>query len=69
MEKWRTDPVQGKSLLFSIVDGSIFRGEAGLRPLAKELEGILNMDVDFSKVLKGGKFDNTPQIKLLDCNK
>jgi hypothetical protein len=59
----------GRTLLTSVVEGRIFRNPAGLRPLSREIERILNMEVDFSAVRKGGSFDTQPQIPLLDCNK
>lgn len=42
----------------AIKTGKIQSGEAGLRPLRKNLEKLLGKDVDISVIKKGGEFDN-----------
>jgi hypothetical protein len=37
-------------------------GEAGLRPLRRELEGVLGTEVDISVVARGGAFDGGPYL-------
>ena len=47
-----------KTMQHAIKTGKIQSGEAGLRPLRKNLETLLGKDVDISVVKKGGEFDN-----------
>jgi hypothetical protein len=44
--------------------GKIQAGEAGLRPLRKDLEADLKMEVDISIIRLGGLFDKGPYIPL-----
>lgn len=53
-----------RTMLHAIETGKIQAGEAGLRGLRKQLEGIFNMEVDISIIKKGGSFDNPPYIPL-----
>ena len=47
-----------KTMQNAIKTGKIQSGEAGLRPLRKNLEKLLGKNVDISVVKKGGEFDN-----------
>ncbi len=49
-------------MLHAIKTGKIQSGEAGLRPLRKELEEIFGIEVDISIIKIGGEFDNPPFI-------
>ena len=51
-----------KTMLHAIKTGKIQSGEAGLRPLRKELEEIFGIEVDISIIKIGGEFDNPPFI-------
>jgi RHS repeat-associated protein len=55
---------KGRGMIDAIFRGRIFRREAGLRSVALELERILGIKVDFSKVEIGGLFDKRPFIPL-----
>lgn len=50
------------AMLHAIKTGKIQSGEAGLRPLRKELEEIFGIEVDISIIKIGGEFDNPPFI-------
>ncbi|HTM98934.1 MAG TPA: nucleotidyltransferase domain-containing protein [Pedobacter sp.] len=47
-----------KTMQNAIKTGKIQSGEAGLRSLRKNLEKLLDKDVDISVIKKGGEFDN-----------
>ncbi|KII00506.1 hypothetical protein LP52_01420 [Streptomonospora alba] len=51
-------------MLHAIDTGKIQSGEAGLRPLRKQLEDKLGMKVDISVIQKSGQFDRPPFIKV-----
>ncbi|WP_392563592.1 nucleotidyltransferase domain-containing protein [Orbus wheelerorum] len=53
-----------KTMLHAIDTGKIQAGEAKLSHLRKEIQNILDMDVDISIILDGGKFDNPPYIPI-----
>lgn len=53
-----------RTMQHAIETGKIQAGEAGLRPLRKELEQLLGMEVDISIIRRGGPFDNPPTIPL-----
>jgi len=55
---------KSKTMQNAIDTGKIQSGEAGLRPLRKQLESILHKDVDISIVKKGGPFDQSAAIPL-----
>ncbi len=55
--KWRT-------MQHALETGKIQAGEAKLSGLRRALEEQLGMDVDLSIVLKGGKFDSPPYVKV-----
>lgn len=48
----------------AIETGKIQSGEAKLSGVRKEIENLLGMETDLSIILKGGKFDNPPQIPI-----
>lgn len=54
-----------RTLLHAIDTGKIQAGEARLSPLRRQLEGILNMEVDLSVIRAGGKFDSGAQLPLI----
>lgn len=47
-----------------LVIGKIQAGEAKLSGMRKEIQNMLDMDVDISIILNGGKFDNPPYIPI-----
>jgi YD repeat-containing protein len=49
-----------RTLQNAIETGKIQSGEAGLRPLRKQLESQLGIDVDISVIKQGGAFDQRP---------
>ncbi|MFJ6021046.1 hypothetical protein ACIQFP_16990 [Nocardiopsis alba] len=53
-----------RTMLHAIETGKIQSGEAGLRPLRRKLEKLLEMQVDISFVLREGPFDNPPFIRM-----
>ena len=53
-----------KTMLHAIETGKIQAGEAKLSGMRKEIQNMLDMDVDISIILDGGKFDNPPYIPI-----
>ncbi|MEU2972414.1 nucleotidyltransferase domain-containing protein [Nocardiopsis alba] len=53
-----------RTMLHAVETGKIQSGEAGLRPLRRKLEKLLEMQVDISFVLREGPFDNPPFIRM-----
>ncbi|XKM13717.1 nucleotidyltransferase domain-containing protein [Orbaceae bacterium ac157xtp] len=53
-----------KTMLHAIKTGKIQAGEAKLSKVRKEVENMLDMEVDISIILEGGKFDNPPYISI-----
>lgn len=47
-----------------LVIGKIQTGEAKLSGMRKEIQNMLDMDVDISIILNGGKFNNPPNIPI-----
>jgi RHS repeat-associated protein len=56
---------KAKTMQHAIETGKIQAGEAGLRPLRKELEKIVGLDVDVSIVRREGPFDQSPTIPVV----
>lgn len=53
-----------RTMQHAIETGKIQSGEAKLRGIRKEIESLLGMEADLSIIMKGGKFDNPPQIPI-----
>jgi hypothetical protein len=53
-----------RTLQNAIETGKIQSGEAGLRPLRRQLESQLGIDVDISVIKQGEPFDQRPIIRL-----
>jgi len=53
-----------RTMKHAMETGKIQTGEAGLRPLRKELEDKLKMEVDISIIRKGGPFDSTAVVAV-----
>lgn len=47
-----------------LVIGRIQAGEAKLSGMRKEIQNMLDMDVDIFIILNGGKFNNPPNIPI-----
>lgn len=51
-------------MLHAVETGKIQAGEAKLSGMRKEIQIMLDMDVDISIILDGGKFVNPPYIPI-----
>lgn len=51
-------------MLHAVETGKIQAGEAGFRPLRRQLEEMFGMDVDISIVMQQGPFDRPPFIEV-----
>jgi RHS repeat-associated protein len=68
MSTLKPDSHKYKTMQKALERGRIHRGEAGLRPVAKEIArklGVSDNDVDFSIIMEGGIFDKGPFKPLL----
>lgn len=59
------DSAKEKTMLHAIETGKIQGGESKLRPLRRQLEKILGIDVDVSIILQQGPFDG-PHSLMVD---
>ena len=53
-----------RTMLHAIQTGKIQSGEAGLRPLRRNLEKLFDMEVDISIALRNGPFDDPPFMEM-----
>lgn len=56
--------VKEKSLDYALKEGKLNGGDAKIRAVRKQLEGILGRKVDLSVIKKGGNFDQGPYIQF-----